>query len=545
MNNIKSFNNIIIVFSSLAASLFLLSCDGNRIAAGGEEGVVTTQGYTDVALENAKFTSQPTPKEVFAAFSEMAEEVRTMSREQVEALSDEEILELGAPIRLATDGTILLSEKTLQQLREPLGELTDRLPAMTREEHRALSSEIDRIISSDGRQNRRNLSARQIRDLLLELNSETMSFSLTCEQMFTVQGQNVILMVGDNFNLANHYCPAGYQFTITSGTHTGQYVAQSNTGNTWVGAGTSPVMDGQNNVAAAFSAGGLIDNSISGFEIRNYKDYGIISASSSTKNVNIYNMTFKNIGANRDGQTYGAIRFDNTENVWVQNSYFENVTSAIRFRFSDGPLRVLNNEALNTGRNFFQCDKCNGGGIKINGNSMDRTSDYGTAELEDWISIFNSHGTQNNWIEVNNNRARGHSNSDSGSFIILADSTGTYQMAAGNIGVTPGQVGIGVASGEHMLVKNNKMYSEQWTYSNVAFYSIRFHTPCNNHEFPASPDPNLANWICGWSGKCPVGQPWRAWASQAPNPNCGIDFDQIRANVQDDLNMDENIWNDW
>ncbi len=33
MNNIKSFKNIIIVFSSLAASLFLLSCDGSQIAS--------------------------------------------------------------------------------------------------------------------------------------------------------------------------------------------------------------------------------------------------------------------------------------------------------------------------------------------------------------------------------------------------------------------------------------------------------------------------------------------------------------------------------
>lgn len=203
--------------------LFLLSCDESRLAAG-EEGVVTTQSYADVALENAAFTRKPSPKEVYKQFSEMVENVQKMNREELESLSEEEILELGEPIRLATEGTILLSERTLQQLLEPLEELTGRIHTMTREEHRALSSEIDKIIAPDGRQNRRSLSADQIRELLTELSSETMTLSSTCEQMFTVQGQNVILMVGDNFNLANQYCPAGYQFTITSGTHTEQFV---------------------------------------------------------------------------------------------------------------------------------------------------------------------------------------------------------------------------------------------------------------------------------------------------------------------------------
>ncbi len=545
MNNIKSFKNIILVFSLLAASLFLLSCDGSQIASveQAEHAVVTQTGT--LAQQQAK---QADPQEISEAFFEMKKKVQEMNREELEGLSEEELLELGEPIRLAAEGTIQLSEQTLKQLLRLSQEMEARFRTMTREQHSALSREVERIMTplTGTTHQRRSFSAGQIKEILLDMNEETMmSLSSTCESLYNVQGVYVHLYPGNNLNIANDVCPAGSIFYVHNGTHTGQSVYGSKNGNLWVGVGTGgPILDGQNFTARAFNSG-MKENSISWMEIRNYTEHGIYTQSSSSTEVEIKNMTFKNIAPSYDGQEHGAIMLINSKDIEIRYSYFENVASSIRIRNSTGPIKITDNEALNSGRNFFQCDKCNGAGIRINNNSMERTSSYGIAVLEDWINIYNSHGTENDWIEVNNNRARGHSNSDSGSFLILADSTGTYQEAVGNIGVSPGQVGIGVASGEHMLVEGNKMYSEKWTYSNVAYYSFSFHTPCSNHEFPASPDPNLANWICGWSEKCPVDNQWWAWASEPSNPNCGIDFDQIRANVQVDEDMDEDIWNDW
>jgi hypothetical protein len=246
-------------------------------------------------------------------------------------------------------------------------------------------------------------------------------------------------------------------------------------------------------------------------------------------------MKFTNIAPGSLGKLNGAVRFENCSDIEVNDSYFEDVSAGVLFTNCGGPLKTLNNEALNPGRNFFQCDKCEGAGIRVNGNSLEHTTGYGNAVLEDWINIFNSHGTQSDWIEVNNNRARGHSDSDSGSFIILADSTGTYQKAIGNIGVSPGQVGIGVASGEYILVEGNKMFSDNWVHSNVAYYSIDFHSPCDYHEFPASPNPNIANW------RDSIGVLNRATS----NGKCGISNTDIRTNVEEDTTMGPEIWNLW
>lgn len=369
----------------------------------------------------------------------------------------------------------------------------------------------------------------------------------SCEDMFNVQNGDVLLYVGDNFAVANMVCPTGSNFYILPGTHIEQSVGYSKNGNMWT-AYTSAIMDGQGNVGTAFDQG-LNNNTISLFTIKNYNVYGLISTSG-TENVDIIFMTFENIAPNASsgphdpGQENSAVYFEDTENLYIRYSNFEDVASGVRIRFSDGPLKILDNEALNSGRNFFQCDQCYGGNIRINGNSLDRTSSYGNSVLEDWINIHKSEGTSSDWIQVNNNRARGHSDSGSGSMIILGDGGGKYQEAKENIGVNPGQVGIGVAGGEHMKVASNIMYSEEWFHSNVAFYSIAFDTPCTDHQFPpAQPgiEPNKANWICGDSGDCTPPYPNHATS----DGNCGITNTQIRSNVEEDTTIAPSIWNSW
>lgn len=60
---------------------------------------------------------------------------------------------------------------------------------------------------------------------------------------------------------------------------------------------------------------------------------------------------------------------------------------------------------------------------------------------------------------------------------MLGDEGDKYQLAEENIGVNPGQVGIGIAGGENITVKGNIMFSNESDSSNVAFYSADYSTP--------------------------------------------------------------------
>ncbi|MDX1640463.1 MAG: hypothetical protein R3220_02110, partial [Balneolaceae bacterium] len=151
-----------------------------------------------------------------------------------------------------------------------------------------------------------------------------------------------------------------------------------------------------------------------------------------------------------------------------------------------GPGLIEWNSGINIGRNLIQLDKCEGNGIRVQYNTMERIGEHlqpGANDVIDWISIFRSSGTENDPIRVSHNRARGHGYSDTGSFIMLGDEGGSYQIAEGNVGVTPGQVGIGIAGGHHITVNNNILYSEEWEDSNVALYSANFSSlqTCSNH----------------------------------------------------------------
>ena len=66
---------------------------------------------------------------------------------------------------------------------------------------------------------------------------------------------------------------------------------------------------------------------------------------------------------------------------------------------------------------------------------------------------------------------------------MLGDGGGKHQVAEGNVGVTPGQVGIGIAGGEDITVNGNILYSDEWRDSNIALYSADYSEPepCDDH----------------------------------------------------------------
>jgi len=493
-----------------------------------------------------QMVQSPSPQEVSKAFFAMVDKAAAMSVTEIDSLSEEEILELGRPILLAFGNTVQFDKETLSKLDEVIGTVINDPAAITKAQRDQTASKIETILSrSSSSFSRRSFSAKEIRLQLKRIESTRgLGDLFDCSDYFNQQGDNVYLSTGDSFGLANFICPAGSIFFIFPGTYQGQIVENSRNENTWIG--FAATLDGMNATEAAFKDG-MDNNYMDGMTIKNYTRHGILSDGS--ENVSLMNLTFENIAPDycqnsyACGQNEGAIMFTNSENIQVRFSNFTNVASGIRFKHSTGPLVVSHNEALNPGRNFFQCDNCEGAGIRINRNSMIRTAQFGDTILEDWINLYQSEGYSHNWIQVKDNRARGHSNSDSGSFIMLGDGGGKYQEAKDNIGVNPGQVGIGASGGEHIKVTNNIMFGENWVESNVAYYSANYSGlpdyTCNDHIFPGPgiSTPNKANWTNS------NGQLERAHATG--NGQCGITNAAIQDSIIYDSNIKASIWNTW
>lgn len=291
----------------------------------------------------------------------------------------------------------------------------------------------------------------------------------------------VTLHPGDNFQLANDNFPAGTVFLVSSGLHKGQRINNPKTGNIWLGE-KGAVMDGQNQVTAAFT-GKAVDVSIQGIEIRNYVDNGIYFDGG--EKLRFKRLIITDTGSG-NGEMNGAIRLFNVSDISVTHSYFTRVTSGILPSYCTGPVVIEWNRGINIGRNFVQLGKCKGAGMRIQYNTMERQGDYlreGADDVEDWISIYKSEGTLYDPIQIRYNRARGHGHSKYGSFIMLGDAGGRYQVAEENTGITPGQVGIGIAGGEYITINNNLLFSDEWKDSNIALYSADYSEPepCSNH----------------------------------------------------------------
>ena len=528
------------------SALTFLSCSEESLTGSQEMQPPSTTGNlmttAEMQAQSKQMVQTLSPQEISKAFFAMVDKAAAMSAADIDSLGEQEILELGKPILDATAGTITLAKTTLDKLNDVLRPLAENIRNVSRKEHQAAGDRIKQIMASETSRRARSMESSQVRQILLKFQGEATRSSSTCEDLYDQWGGYVHLYSGDNLNIANSICPAGSMFWVHGGNYNSQKVENSKDGNFWLGVNGTVTLDGQGTTNVAFT-GGMANNYFSWMEIQNYTERGIFSTSSSSNNIEFNNMTFSNIAGNKSGfNDFGAIHFDNTKNVIVQNSYFNNVSYSIRFRFSDGPLKVLNNEALNTGVGFFQCNDCEGSGIKINNNSLEHSSQYGNDKLEDFINIFNSKGTVNSPIEVNNNRARTNSTGSGvsafGSMIILGDFGREYQEAKNNIGVNPGQVGIGVASGKNITVDNNRMYSVKIDgISNVAFYSWKNPSTapnCSNHTFVD----NTANWVCGHPD-CSYGVQNIAFGDGSCNTwtsQMGVSFDS---------NLNETTWNDW
>jgi len=324
--------------------------------------------------------------------------------------------------------------------------------------------------------------------LLIGIGVTMLTLFTACNPQF--QANTVFLEIGDDFQKANDDNPAGTTFILESGGHYLQTVKNPKPGTSWIGE-DGAIMDGFEEISEAFR-GDAKHVTLQNIKFRNYVDNAINFRHG--KNIIIDRVHIRDTGSG-DGNDNGAIRVAFVQGFTVTNSHFEQVTAGILPTRLRGPVVIERNTALNIGRNFVQLDKVKGEQIRVRFNTMERNGDdlrEGALDVEDWISIYKTEGLPNDPAQISYNRARGHGTSHSGAFIILGDGGGKYLIAEGNVGVRPGQVGIGIAGGRNIRINDNIMYSSESEVSNVAYYSANFSDGnlCRYHTIQN----NRANW---------------------------------------------------
>ena len=214
------------------------------------------------------------------------------------------------------------------------------------------------------------------------------------------------------------------------------------------------------------------------------------------KDVIIKNCKFINVDKNV------AVFSEKGSNILVTDCFFENVYGAffaesgsgnIKFEYNDvknvlGPLRGGPKQT-----SAVQYRRITGVGNSISNNVIENIE--GKSAPDDNINVFNSSGTPGSPIRVANNWIRGGGPSLSGGGILLGDWGGSYQIAENNIVVNPGQYGMGIAGGNNMTLRNNKIYSKKRPVTNVGLSICNWTvTKTTGPSYNITVENNEVNW---------------------------------------------------
>lgn len=199
---------------------------------------------------------------------------------------------------------------------------------------------------------------------------------------------------------------------------------------------------------------------ISGLEIVNPNGQSI-------RLVNCSNITIKNckLGPSKGQGVY----LYNCRNITITDCFMDEVATGVSAVESFG-IKVINNDIRNVKGPFplgqmVQFDEVNGAGNSISFNVVENIN--GQSYAEDAISMYKCNGIAGDPIKVVGNWIRGGGPSSSGGGIMTGDYGGSYILVENNILVNPGQYGLTIASGNNIVVQNNKVFSKKLPWSNV------------------------------------------------------------------------------
>jgi len=211
---------------------------------------------------------------------------------------------------------------------------------------------------------------------------------------------------------------------------------------------------------------GVKDKTISNLEINNPGGHCI-------KLANCSNITIQNC---KLGPSKGeGVFLSNCTNITVTNCTMDSVESGVVADIGSAIKITYNNIKNVLGPmprgQMVQFGNVNGSGNCINYNNGENI--LGQSHPEDEISLYMCNGTSQDPIQVVGNWIRGGGPSGSGGGIMTGDMGGSYILVQDNILINPGQYGITIASGHHITIKNNKIYSKKLPFSNVGLSAYR------------------------------------------------------------------------
>ncbi len=214
------------------------------------------------------------------------------------------------------------------------------------------------------------------------------------------------------------------------------------------------------------SLSGVSNRTISNLEIVNSSGHCI-------QLTNCSNITIQNckLGPSKNEGVY----LYKCTNVTIVNCTFDHNDTGVFAGASSG-VAIMNNDVINVQGpmprgQMVQFAEVSGGGNRICYNVVENT--LGQSYPEDAVSLYKSNGIEGDPIQVVGNWIRGGGPSNSGGGIMTGDMGGSYILVQDNILVNPGQYGITIASGHHISIKDNKIYSKQLPFSNIGLSAYK------------------------------------------------------------------------
>ena len=160
----------------------------------------------------------------------------------------------------------------------------------------------------------------------------------------------------------------------------------------------------------------------------------------------------------------------NCTNITVINNTMDTNDTGVVADGCTGGIKVTHNDVKNVQGpmprgQMVQFGHVTGGGNSISYNVLDNVPNQ--SHPEDAISLFITNGIAGDPIQVIGNWIRGGGPSTSGGGIMTGDEGGSYVTVQDNILVDPGQYGITISSGHHIIISNNTIYAKQQPFSNI------------------------------------------------------------------------------
>lgn len=185
----------------------------------------------------------------------------------------------------------------------------------------------------------------------------------------------------------------------------------------------------------------------------------------------------------------GILILQGAGNIRIERNVIHSVSNGVHTYQSRHPIIFDRNFVYNVRGPFpagqmIQLHTVQGGSgrSKVTCNISDATYGTGvTKAYEDHISIFGSHGTASDPIEIAYNRIRGGT-SQTGSGMMLGDKGGSNIWAHHNTVVTVANAGIGVAGGSNITVSDNRVDNRGANLASKTHmaYSVRGFDSCNS-----------------------------------------------------------------